>query len=139
MGREGVEGVPETLLALVGYLLSLKKEVILEENAAHMIKTHQLPIIPAEQLKEKTDLLIVVGGDGSLLNAAHIAVPQGLPVLGINRGRLGFLTDIPPNEFEKIETILKGNYKEEMRFLLGIKAIHDNKVIARGVALNDVI
>ena len=53
MGREGVKGVPETLLALVGYLLSLKKEVILEENTAHMIKTHQLPVIPAGQLKKK--------------------------------------------------------------------------------------
>ena len=60
-------------------------------------------------------------------------------MLGINRGRLGFLTDISPNEFEKIETILKGNYKEEMRFLLGMKAKHDNKVIARGVAINDIV
>lgn len=139
MGREGIKGVPETLLALVDYLLSLKKEVILEENVAYMIKMHRLPVIPAEQLKEKIDLLIVVGGDGSLLNAAQIAVPKGLPVLGINRGRLGFLTDIPPNEFEKIETILKGNYKEEMRFLLDMKAKHNNKVITRGIALNDVV
>ena len=139
MGRERVEGMPETLSALINYLLSLKKEVILEENASRMIKAHQLPIIPAKQLKEKTDLLIVVGGDGSLLNAAQIAVPTGLPVLGINRGRLGFLTDIPPNEFGKIETILKGNYKEEMRFLLGMKAKHDNKVVAQGIALNDVV
>lgn len=139
MGREGFNGVPETLSALVDYLLFLKKEVILEKNAAHTIKMHQLPIIPAEQLKEKIDLLIVVGGDGSLLNAAQIAVPQGLPVLGINRGRLGFLTDIPPNEFKKIENILKGNYKEEMRFLLDMKAKHNNKIIARGIALNDVV
>ena len=140
MGREGFEGVPETLSALVDYLLFLKKQVILEENTAHMIKIiHQLPIVPAEQLKEKIDLLIVVGGDGSLLNAAQIAVPKWLPVLGINRGRLGFLTDIPTNEFEKIETILKGNYKEEMRFLLDMRAKHDNKVIARGIALNDVV
>ena len=139
MGREGFDGVLETLSALVDYLLSLKKEVVLEENAAYMIKVHQLPIIPAEQLKEKIDLLIVVGGDGSLLNAAQIAVPQGLPVLGINRGRLGFLTDIPPNEFEKIETILKGNYKEETRFLLDMKVKHNDKVIIQGIALNDVV
>ncbi|QTS83975.1 NAD(+) kinase [Coxiella endosymbiont of Amblyomma nuttalli] len=139
MGREGVEGVPETLSALTNYLLSLKKEVNLEKNSAHMIKTHQLPIVSIEQLKEKIDLLIAVGGDGSLLNAAHIAVPQGLPVLGINRGRLGFLTDIPSNEFNKIETILKGHYKEEIRFLLDMRAKHDNKVITRGVAINDVV
>ncbi len=96
MGRKGVDRAPETLQALKEYLLSLNRTVLLEEHAAHMMNGHNLTVLSANQLKKKADLLIAVGGDGSLLNAAHIAVPQKIPVLGINRGRLGFLTDIPP-------------------------------------------
>ena len=139
MGREGVDGVPETLQALKEYLLSLNKIVLIEEHAAHMMNDNGLTVLSASQLKKKADLLIVVGGDGSLLNAAHIAVPQKIPVLGINRGRLGFLTDIPPNEFPKINTILEGDYKEETRFLLKMTAEYKGEIIIEGIALNDVV
>ncbi|PNT87462.1 NAD(+) kinase [Coxiella burnetii] len=139
MGREGVEGVPETLAALKDYLVSLNREVILEENAAHMIDGSRLLTVPANDLKKKADLLIVVGGDGSLLNAAHIAVPQQLPVLGINRGRLGFLTDIPPNELTQISDILDGHYREEVRFLLEGTVEDGDEIVAQGIALNDIV
>ena len=139
MGREGVDGVPETLQALKEYLLSLNKTVFVEERVAHILEGHDLIASPANQLKEKVDLLIVVGGDGSLLKAAHIAVPQKIPVLGINRGRFGFLTDISPNEFLKINSILEGNYKEETRFLLKMTAECKGKIITQGIALNDVV
>lgn len=139
IGREGTEGVPETLIALIDYLLAQKKQVLLEATAAQMIKDTHLPIVAANDLKKNADLLIVVGGDGSLLNAAHIAVAQQLPVLGINRGRLGFLTDIPPDHLDKIEAILKGHYQEEKRFLLDAHIKHDGKKIANADALNDVV
>lgn len=139
MGRKEVKGAQETLKALREHLLSLNRTVFLEEHTAYMICSHNLTILSANQLKEKADLLIVVGGDGSLLDAAHIAVPQRIPVLGINRGRLGFLTDIPPHEFLKINAILDGDYKEETRFLLEMTAEHKGEVIAHGIALNDVV
>lgn len=137
VGRQGVEGVPETLMALQDYLLSLKKEVILAENTERTMDSDRL--LSAKELQGKTDLLIVVGGDGSLLNAAHIAVPQKLPVLGINRGRLGFLTDIPPDELTQIRDILDGHYYEEMRFLLEALVAEDKKIVAQVIALNDIV
>ena len=139
MGRKGVNGAPETLQALKEYLLSLNRTVLFEEHAAHMMNDHNLTVLSANQLREKADLLIVVGGDGSLLNAAHIAVPQKIPVLGINRGRLGFLTDIPPHEFLKINAILEGDYMEETRFLLEMTAEYEGEIITQGIALNDVV
>jgi NAD+ kinase len=139
IGREGTEGVPETLTALIDHLLTQKKQVVLEETTAHMIKNTRLTAVDAEDLKKNADLLIVVGGDGSMLNAAHIAVQQHLPVLGINRGRLGFLTDIPPDHLDKIDAILKGQYQEEKRFLLTAHIKHDGKKIANAAALNDVV
>ena len=137
VGRQGVEGVPETLMALQNYLLSLKKEVILAKNTERTIDSERL--LSTKELQGKTDLLIVVGGDGSLLNAAHIAVPQKLPVLGINRGRLGFLTDIPPDELTQIRDILDGHYHEEMRFLLEALVVEDKKIVAQIIALNDIV
>jgi len=101
MGRPRVAGVTETLSALKKYLLSLNVNVSIESNTAQLLPHHQLPIVIKEDLPKEMDLIIVVGGDGSLLNAAHTALPNNLAVLGINRGRLGFLTDIHPEELKK--------------------------------------
>lgn len=139
MGRVGVEGAPETLMALKDHLLSLNKQIVLEENAAQMMHDHDLNTVPANQLSQHADLLIVVGGDGSMLNAAHIATPQDLPVLGINRGRLGFLTDIHPHDLAKIDVILNGHYREEYRFLLQAVIEDKNKTIGSDMGLNDVV
>lgn len=139
MGREGTAGVPETLIALKDHLLAQKKQIVIEETAAQMIPGHDLPVVSAKQLKKQADLIIVVGGDGSMINAAHLAVVEGLPVLGINRGRLGFLTDIHPDHLDKMDAILKGEYQEEKRFLLSAHLQQDHREIAQADALNDVV
>ena len=77
----------------------------------------KLPILPKKQMGEKNDLIIVVGGDGSLLSAARMAIKVNTPVIGINRGRLGFLTDILPNDMEtQLTAVLMGQYEEENVF-----------------------
>lgn len=82
------------------------------------------------------DLIIVVGGDGSLLHAAQDVLEHDVPLLGINRGRLGFLTDIRPESMaEKVRAILSGNYIEESRFLL--QATRNQKTTM--CALNDIV
>ncbi|AUJ59048.1 NAD(+) kinase [Coxiella endosymbiont of Amblyomma americanum] len=139
IGRNKVKGVPETLKVLKEQLLSLNRSIFTEEQTAGMMDNHNLTILPAHRLKEKADLLIVVGGDGSLLSAAHIAVSQKLPVLGINRGNSGFLTDISPNDLLKINTILEGDYKRETRFLLEMTAKYKGDIITQGIALNDIV
>lgn len=139
MGRPGVEGVPETLLALKDYLLSLNVELLIEKNTSPMMEKHKLPIISSDKIPEDCDLIIVVGGDGSLLTAAHIALPYQIPVLGINRGRLGFLTDIHPDELPKISAVLSGHYQKEKRFLLQTKITLDEKILNEDIALNDVV
>ena len=73
-----------------------------------------------------------------MLNAAHIAIKYGLPVLGINRGRLGFLTDIRPDELNKLGEVLSGKYIEEHRFLLKAQ-IQTQDHTKEMVALNDVV
>ncbi len=117
-GRVRTGGVKDTLNSLIAYLQDLKKEVFIEAETAEALSHPTLPVITREQLGKYCDLLIVVGGDGSLLHAAHAAVNHELPVLGINRGSLGFLTDILPTELTKIADILQGKFTLEKRFLL---------------------
>lgn len=111
-------GISDTLNALIEYLKTRRLNIVLEEKAATLLPNGDLPTSSIEQLGKHCDLAIVIGGDGSLLNAARHAADQQIPLLGINRGRLGFLTDIRPNELHKIGNVLEGEYEEEKRFLL---------------------
>ncbi len=89
---------------------------------------------------KRCELAIVVGGDGSLLGAARELSAADVPVLGINLGRLGFLTDILPAQLEtRLREILSGDYVEEQRFLLDAELLRDGKTCDRGDALNDVV
>jgi NAD+ kinase len=137
-GRVRTESVKETFLALINYLLKLQLEIVIEEETADDNNPHNLPVVPREQLGSHCDLLIVVGGDGSLLHASHAAVNQNLPVLGINRGSLGFLTDILPTQLEQIGEILKGKYIREERFLLSCHAQLHDQSMGQDNALNEV-
>lgn len=132
-GRAGTPGVSQTLLELEKHLKTLNYPIVLAPPAAEILTDSNLPTIQPSELHQHADLLIVVGGDGSLLSAAHMAIDQNLPVLGINRGRLGFLTDIHPNKLTQIDAILDGHYEEEKRFLLETGQTDHN------VALNDVV
>ena len=93
-----------------------------------------------EELSSRCDLVIVVGGDGSILNVAKFIASDQVPVIGINRGKLGFLTDVLPNEIEtNIANVLNGNYSVDKRFLLDVVARRGTTEHNLGSALNDVV
>ena len=93
-----------------------------------------------EHIGQNVDLAIVVGGDGSLLGASRALARFDTPVLGINRGSLGFLTDIRPSEaLEKVRQALHGEFTEETRSLNSLEVIREDQVIASATALNDVV
>mgnify|MGYP005861279625 FL=1 len=93
-----------------------------------------------EDFCETCDLVIVIGGDGTMLSVAHAMCHKNIPLLGINRGHLGFLADIPADEVTpQLEKILDGNFMEEKRFMPSGEVVRDGKVIATGNAFNDVV
>ncbi len=140
MGRSRNNHIEETLLALYAYLTQHDYVVVFEQETLNRLSIASVSAgIGSDRLHEAADLIIVVGGDGSILQAAKIAVPQSLPVLGVNRGRLGFLTDIYPHEFHKILAVLRGNYLEEQRFLLTAYIQHQKTTVATVEALNEVV
>lgn len=140
IGRYRSPSVVETVQALITFLKEKHIEISLEQETAEQIQVKEYPVYSKEQLAEHCDLLIVVGGDGSLLRAAIAAVKSKVPVIGINRGKLGFLTDITPQEFAtKLSEVLAGHYYEEERFLLTATLSKGNTILSQGIALNDVV
>ena len=135
-GRFSRTNTVDTLRALIKLLENQKLELIIEEQTASLLPNCAYPTAPRDQIAAHADLVIVIGGDGSLLYSAHSASTLGVPILGINRGRLGFLTDISPKDMEtQILAILEGKYQIEERFLL--QASHGDH--PKHDALNDVV
>ena len=140
IGRMGSARVLETIRRLKRYLIDRHLHVILEETIAEMLPGHNLQTSSRKLLGEVCDLVIVVGGDGSMLGAARALAQHGVPVLGINRGSLGFLTDILPEQLEsQISEVLAGHYTVEQRFLLETEVRRNGVPIGQGDALNDVV
>ncbi len=135
MSRAGVQGAEETLTALHAHFINRGVTHFFAESSSDMAPENA-DVIPDKSLGKHADLLIVVGGDGSLINAAHIAIDQSLPVLGVNRGRLGFLTDIHPQELDSIDAIIAGDYTSEERLLLQAEIPGVDEPI---IALNDLV
>jgi NAD+ kinase len=141
IGRLGSKKVVETVRRLKRYLVEEGYHVILQDRIGEVMPGHGMQVCTQKLLGEICDLVIVVGGDGSLLGAARALAKHNTPVLGINRGRLGFLTDISPDDGmeDAIQAVLDGEYIEEQRFLLDTEIKRDGVSIATGEALNDVV
>ena len=96
--------------------------------------------LPREALVKTIDLGVIVGGDGTLLNAARDLVDHDIPVLGINLGRLGFLVDFPPDHLEHaMQAVLAGEFEEEQRSMLLVSVRENTQEVFRHLALNDVV
>ncbi len=133
------QDVSETLQRLIDYLQGEKIDTYVDCDTACNF-THPLPVLAREEMGKELDLIVVVGGDGSLLSAARMAIKVNVPVVGINRGRLGFLTDISPQEIEtQLGDVLSGDYTEEKRFLLHTRIYDEETTFYEGDALNDVV
>lgn len=140
MGRVGNLEVLDTLRQLRDLLLARGRAVLIDSEIADYVEPSSAGACERDSIGRESDLVIVVGGDGSLLGAARSLAAQRAPVLGVNRGRLGFLTDISPQQIDaQIDAVLAGQYELESRFLLDTVVLRDGEVLARGDALNDVV
>ena len=140
IGRLGSTKVVDTLKRLMRFLDERDYHVIIEDRTATVLLDHGHPEASRRTLGELCDLVIVVGGDGSLLGAARTLCHSGTLVLGVNRGRLGFLTDISPDELEeRVGQVLAGQYEVEERFLLDAELYREGTQVGSGDALNEVV
>jgi NAD+ kinase len=140
IGKIADDNVSMTLRSLISYLETVQTEILIDDSIAHVCTACPHPVIDRGTLAATCDLAIVVGGDGTLLNAARSLAEPGVAVLGVNLGRLGFLVDVSPEEMpEQLSRIFAGEFIEEQRTLLHATVTRDGEVLSQGAALNDVV
>lgn len=131
--------VPAILHWLLQYLAKKKVKVVLPEQAARSIERPDLAA-DNEMLTRHIDLALTLGGDGTLLYTARAMAPAGIPVCGVNMGRLGFLTEIEvPELAQALAKIVSGTYSIERRLMLDALVFRADRHIYTAVALNDVV
>ena len=140
IGKFADPSVSATLEQLSNCLLEHGVEVFLDETTAELHPRCTLKTLTRNELGAQCDLAIIVGGDGSFLNAARTLAPFDIPMLGINLGRLGFLTDVAPSRMEEeLALILAGHYQQEQRSMLHSGILRNGEILAESNALNDVV
>ena len=116
-------------------------EVTLEaETASNAGLTHDYPSLNVDEIGARCDLGLVVGGDGTMLGIGRRLARFGTPLIGINQGRLGFITDIPLDTYQAtLSPMLKGAYEEDLRPLMHATVVRDERIVFEALAMNDVV
>ncbi|MCG6897440.1 MAG: NAD(+) kinase [Thiocapsa sp.] len=134
------EQVSGTLRRLSAYLGSRRIDVLLDAESAHLLGAEVGSAVPTMDIGTRCDLAIVVGGDGTLLHAARMMAEHGIPLVGINLGRLGFLVDVSPQDIESVlDPILAGHYQSDHRAMLAVRVTAEDALERSYSALNDVV
>lgn len=140
VARRGSPHVVDTVLAVERCLTAHGARIVVEDTTSELLPVAERQVVPRPQLAEVCQLLVVVGGDGSLLGVARDLAHTGVPVIGVNRGGLGFLADIAPNQIDdQLGAVLRGQYQEEDHFLLTACVVRDGEQVCSSAALNDVV
>jgi NAD+ kinase len=137
VGRSNDSRVAEPAALLAGYLTQAGVDVIASPELADNLPVR---VVDEALLAGEADLIISVGGDGTMLHAAGLARAHGVPLLGVNRGRLGFLADITPDEMlQRLGQVLDGNFVRESRLLLHARIVSEDGSERTAMGLNDVV
>lgn len=137
LGRHEDPRVAEPVGQLAAYLTKAGIRVLAVPGAARELPVR---IVAERDIAEAADLIIAVGGDGTMLYAARMANQHDVPLLGINRGRLGFLADVTPDEMlQSLDRILDGDYLRETRLLLEARLVGKDGEVVTAIALNDIV
>ncbi|WP_110401655.1 NAD kinase [Sphaerotilus hippei] len=140
VGKYQAQGMRPLLETIAQQLVRQGLTVSLEEATARNTGMDQYPALDIDALGRRCDIAIVVGGDGTMLGIAREMARHGVPMVGVNQGRLGFITDVPVHGVEQtLEAMLAGDYEEEYRAMLEGRVLRDGQCIYEALAMNDVV
>ena len=140
IGKYKSPEIAEPLLKLADFLVKRGVKALIDRLTASHIGENKYPVLVLEEIGRQADLAIVLGGDGTMLNIARTFAPCAVALVGVNQGRLGFLTDISIDTmFETIGTILDGKYVTEERMLLEAEVFNGEQRVFKVLAFNDVV
>ena len=140
VGKFQADGIQEHLTSLAKLLSDLGCEVFVESATASHLRLESYPTKQVDEFAENIDLAIVLGGDGTMLGIGRQLAGSNVPLLGVNMGRLGYMTDIPIQAVQTtLPKMLAGEYEADNRALLDAVVLRKGKTINRALALNDVV
>jgi len=132
--------VAECMLSLASHFYARGLSALVDPGVGLAFPPDSVAFCPEQSFATRAELIVAIGGDGTLLYAARLVAGHAVPLLGINRGRLGFLTDVSPRSMlEDVDTVLAGRYTEDKRSLLAARLERRDAPPIRALALNDVV
>jgi len=136
----GLESSRRVLDDVAQFLTRQGCDVVLDKETALHTGLNQYPMLEMAQIGTQCDLGLVIGGDGTMLGIGRQMARYALPLIGINQGRLGFITDIPIQSYQDVlQPMLQGNYQTEDRSLLQAHVMRDQRSVFSALAMNDVV
>ena len=140
VGKSDAASLPDVLDQLAALLRRRGIRILMDPLTAGASRVQPDEVLELAQIPPRCDLAIVVGGDGTLISCARLMAERDVPLVGVNLGRLGFLTDIPADGLESaVEAILDGEFQSEQRTLLSGSVRRDGKTLFAALAMNDVV
>ncbi|WP_047243358.1 NAD kinase [Chromobacterium subtsugae] len=140
VARHSKPGITASLLQLADHLAAGGSTVLIDKESLSAEEAGGHALIDRNDMGKLADLCIVLGGDGTMLSIARLLAPYRVPLVGINQGRLGFMTDIPLHEMlTSIDAILHGQFVPEDRILLQASVVREDAEVASALAFNDVV
>jgi NAD+ kinase len=141
VGRTQSDSSLDALKRVIHAVVDLGKAVIIEEQTHAHFQLRDYPSASIKDIGQAADVMISVGGDGTMLGNARQVAPYGLPIIGVNQGHLGFITDIALADVETAlrEVLANKQYTVEKRDLFIAQVVREDEVVFEGLALNDVV
>jgi NAD+ kinase len=140
IGKHKSPDVAAPLLRMADFLAAKGLSVAVDSLTAENLGDHPYPVMALAEMPGMADLAIVMGGDGTMLNIARTFSPHHVPLIGVNQGRLGFLTDLSlDNMLESITAMLDGQFVTENRLMLSAQVMRDGVEVFSGLAFNEVV
>ena len=140
VGKYQAVGIRGVLEDIAHFLVRQGLEVSLERQTAQSTGITDYDALSTAEIGARCDLAVVVGGDGTMLGIARELAPHNVPLVGINQGRLGFITDVPVGQYrDALAAMLAGQYEEDPRTMLEGEVWRDGECIFEALAMNDVV
>ena len=140
IGKFQAQGSRSALEHIAHFLGTKGCEVAIERDTAANTGLTQFPTLDASAIGAQCDLALVVGGDGPMLGIGRRLAKFGIPLVGINQGRLGFMTDIAFDNYQSaLEPMLRGEFEQEKRWMMQAEVVRDSRCVFSATAMNDVV
>ena len=140
VGKYHAPGSRSALESIAQFLNAQGCDIAIEKDTAISTGLTQYPILDVAAIGAQCDLALVVGGDGTMLGIGRLLAKFGVPLIGINQGRLGFITDIAFEDYQAVlDPMLRGDFEEDRRWMMQAQVMRDGRSVFNATAMNDVV